>query len=216
MRTILFAILLASATLGLTGCQTAMYRAYESVGIEKRDILVDRVSSARDAQTAAKEQFESALDRFRSVVEVDGGDLERTYDRLNSEYERSQSRATAVSDRIDAVEQVAGDLFEEWEDELDEYSSPDLRRDSQRLLNDTRARYSTLIKSMRRAEKSMQPVLNTFRDQVLVLKHNLNAKAIGSLRKELSSIERQTATLMKEMERSIAEANEFIAEMKKS
>ncbi len=37
----------------LLGCQSAMYRALETVGIEKRDILVDRVSEARDAQEAA-------------------------------------------------------------------------------------------------------------------------------------------------------------------
>ncbi len=191
-----------------------MYRAYESFGVEKRDILVDRVEDARDAQSDAKEQFTSALDQFRSVVEVDGGDLERTYDRLNAEYERSAARATEVRNRIDSVEQVAQDLFDEWEDELEQYSNASLKRDSQRLLNDTRRRYGTLIQAMRRAEKSMDPVLSTFQDQVLVLKHNLNARAIGALRKELSSIERQTAALMKDMERSIAEANEFITSMK--
>jgi pyruvate/2-oxoacid:ferredoxin oxidoreductase beta subunit len=108
----------ASLVLLLSSCSTAYYRALETVGIEKRDILVDRVEEARDAQTEAKEQFTSALDQYRSVVAVDGGDLEETYDRLNGEYERSESRAQAVTDRVDAVQQVAEDLFEEWEDEL--------------------------------------------------------------------------------------------------
>lgn len=190
-----------------------MYSALESLGIEKRDMLVQRVGDARDAQQLAKEQFTSALDQFKSVVDVEGGDLERTYDRLNNEYERSQSRAQAVSERIGAVEQVAGDLFNEWEEELDDYSRASLRSDSQRLLNDTRRRYTTLIKTMRRAESSMNPVLEIFQDQVLALKHNLNAQAIGSLRKELASIEQQTSSLVRDMERSIAEANEFIATM---
>jgi hypothetical protein len=213
MRPLLLSSLLITA-LAVGGCQAAMYRAYESFGIEKRDILVDRVSEARDAQSVAKEQFASALDQFRNVVEVEGGELERTYDRLNGEYESSVARATAVRDRIAAVEQVAEDLFAEWEHELEDYSNASLRRDSQRLLNDTQKRYATLIKSMRRAESSMQPVLDTFQDQVLVLKHNLNARAIGSLRKELTSIERQTEALMKDMERSIAEANKFISGMR--
>lgn len=213
MITLIRTPLLIVTLLALAGCQAAMYRALESVGIEKREILVDRVEDARDSQEKAKEQFASALDQFRSVVQIEGGELERTYDRLNSEYERSKSRADEVTKRVDAVEQVAEDLFDEWEGELDEYSNASLRRDSQRLLNDTRRRYATLIKSLRRAEKSMHPVLDTFRDQVLVLKHNLNAQAIGSLRKELTSIERQTAALIKDMERAIAEANKFIAEM---
>lgn len=197
----------------LAGCQATMYRALESVGIEKRDVLVKRVSSARDAQDQAKEQFVSALDQFRALVNIEGGDLERTYDRMSKEYERSRDRAQEVRDRIDAVEDVAEALFEEWEDELDDYSDASLRRDSERLLNDTRRRYSGLIAAMHRAEKSMQPVLNVFQDRVLVLKHNLNAQAVGSLRSELGSIERQTSTLVKEMERSIDEANAFIKRM---
>jgi septal ring factor EnvC (AmiA/AmiB activator) len=214
MRKFVFlAVVVLSAPL-IAGCQAAMYSALESIGIEKRDVLVKRVSDARDAQESAKDQFASALDQFRSVVKVDGGELERTYDRLNSEYERSRTRAEAVAARIDAVEQVAEDLFADWVDELDEYSDASLRRDSERLLNDTKRRYAVLIKTMQRAESSMDPVLEIFQDQVLALKHNLNAQAIGSLRNELASIEKQTAALMKDMERSIAEANQFITSMK--
>jgi hypothetical protein len=210
---LLTAIAFTCAALALGGCRSAMYSALETIGIEKRDVLVRRVSEARDAQTQAKEQFTSALDRFRSVVKVDGGDLERTYDRLNADYERSSERAQEVRDRVDAVEQVADDLFEEWEDELDEYSNASMRNNSRRLLNDTRGRYQALVSAMRRAERSMDPVLETFQDQVLALKHNLNAQAIGSLRNELRSIEKQTAALVRDMERAIAEANAFIDAM---
>jgi hypothetical protein len=198
----------------LAGCQAAMYRALESVGIEKRDILVDRVGDARDSQTAAKEQFASALDRFRSVVQSEGTDLERVYDQVQSDYDKSRDRAQAVHDRIDAVESVAEDLFREWEKELDQYSNASLRRDSVRLLHDTRTRYTSLIRRMRLAEDKMQPVLEVFEDSALTLKHNLNAQAIRSLRTELSSIEKQTASLITEMNRSIDEANAFIDRMR--
>lgn len=201
--------ILAAAPL-VTSCTTAYYRALETVGIEKRDILVDRVEEARDSQTDAKEQFVSALDRYRSVVQVDGGDLEDVYDQLSSEFERSEARAQAVEQRVGAVEDVANDLFDEWENEIAQYSDPDLRRQSQRLLNDTRAEYRRLIAAMQRAESAMDPVLTLFRDQVLFLRHNLNARAIGSLEAELADIERATANLIAEMERSIAEASRFI------
>jgi len=71
-----------------------------------------------------------------------------------------------------------------------------------------------LIRRMRQAEERMQPVLETFEDSVLTLKHNLNAQAVRSLRGELTSIERQTATLIADMERAIAEADEFIGRMR--
>jgi hypothetical protein len=201
--------ILAAVSL-LASCTTAYYRALETVGVEKRDILVDRVEEARDSQNDAKEQFTSALDRYRSVIRVDGGDLEELYDRLAAELERSESRAQSVQERVASVESVAADLFDEWEDETAEYSDPDLRRQSQRLLNETRTEYRRLITAMQRAENAMDPVLTLFRDQVLFLRHNLNARAIGSLETELADIERATANLIAEMERSIAEASRFI------
>lgn len=205
------AMLIAAAA--LSSCSAAYYSALETVGIEKRDILVDRVEDARDAQNEAKEQFSSALEQYRSVVTVDGGDLEETYDRINSAYERSDSRAQDVTERIDAVQQVAEDLFDEWEDELDDYSDAGLRRQSERLLGETRDHYQQVVTAMRRAESAMYPVLTLFQDQVLVLRHNLNARAIGALENELDSIERATADLIGEMERAIAEASAFIDSM---
>jgi hypothetical protein len=197
----------------LAGCSSAYYKTMEGFGIEKRDILVDRVEDARDAQGDASEQFASALDQFRATVAFDGGDLEKTYDRLNAEYERCQAESEGVSGRIDAVQDVAEDLFMEWEKELDQYSKPELRRASASMLNDTRSRYKQLMASMRRAESSMAPVLESFEDQVLFLKHNLNARAIGALRNELDSIERDTANLIKQMQAAIDEANAFIDSM---
>jgi hypothetical protein len=201
------------AGLSLSGCRSAMYRAYETFGVEKRELLVKRVSAARESQEEAREQFSSALDQFRALVKVEGGELEENYDRVSSEYEESVARAQQVRERVDAVEHVSEDLFSEWEKELGEYTDPKLRRESQRLMRDTRQRYTALMSAMQEAEETMDPVLEAFQDQVLVLKHNLNARAIGSLRAELASIEDQTAELVADMDRAIEQANAFIASM---
>jgi len=196
-----------------TACSGTYYKAMESIGVEKRDILVDRVEEARDAQEDASEQFTSALDQFRATVSFDGGDLEAIYNRLNSEYEDSVAEAENVSARIDSVESVSEDLFEEWQEELAEYSNSEMRRNSESMLRDTKSRFKQMMTAMRRAEKSMDPVLEAFQDQVLYLKHNLNARAIGALSKELDGIERDTARLIADMQKAIAEADSFIRSM---
>ncbi len=208
MRIAVYLALFAAA--GLSGCQSMKYSAYEAVGIEKRDVLSSRVEKAAEAQDEAGQQFSSALEQFRATVEVQGGDLERTYDRLNREYERSVARADEVSERIDAVEHVAGALFDEWEDELEVYSDPDLKRRSEVILRDTRQRYQRMMTAMRRAEDSMAPVLEVFQDQVLFLKHNLNSMAIAAIREELSDIEQATDELIAAMNAAIIEARSFL------
>lgn len=197
----------------LSGCQSAYYSTLEKVGYHKRDILVERVGNARDAQQEGKEQFKSALEKFSSVLNFKGGALEDKYKQLNDEYEDSEVAADEVRNRIDAVESVAEALFEEWEEELGQYTNASLKRDSKNKLRDTRSRYQKLITAMRRAEKKMDPVLKAFKDQVLYLKHNLNAKAIMSLQKELHSVESNIAALIKDMEKSIREADAFIKEV---
>jgi hypothetical protein len=193
-----------------SGCQRAYYAAMEQFGYHKRDLLVTRVQDARDSQEEAKDQFKSALERFSAVLQFDGGALEDKYKQLNAELERSESAASDVHNRIQAVEDVAEALFKEWEAELDQYTNENLRRDSARQLRAARKRYTPLIRSMKRAETKIGPVLASFRDQVLYLKHNLNARAIASLQEELTSIETRIDDLIREMEASISEADAFI------
>jgi hypothetical protein len=204
---------LLALLLPLGACRGAYYGTLEKFGIQKRHILVDRVEEGRAAQRAAKEQFQSALEAFREVSRFEGGDLEDLYDRLVHEYAESEGRVEAVRERVDAIEKVAGDLFDEWEDELGQIQDQDLRRKSEHTMRETRERYAGLLDAMRGAERKMEPVLAVLKDHVLFLKHNLNAEAIASLQGSLVSIEDDVAALIREMEASIAEADAFIAAM---
>ncbi len=205
---------MAGLALAVAGCGTLYYSSLEKFGIEKRDLLVDRVESARDAQTQTQKTFSSALEAFTDLTGSDGGDLERTYDRLNAAYEASRASAKRVSDRIDSVADVGDALFREWKSELGDYSNESLRRESERQLAQTRVSYVEMMRKMRRAEASMSPVLEAFEDQVLFLKHNLNARVIAGLDSEVRSIRGQVDALIREMQVSVAEANDFIAGMR--
>lgn len=187
----------------------------EKVGIHKRDILVDRVEEGRNAQQEAKEQFQSALEKFTALSEFDGGNLQKTYDRLTKELKKSEDRASEVSDRIDAIEDVSEDLFKEWEKELKQYKNQKYRRISEQQFEQTYSLYQDLIVAMKKAETSIQPVLTTFQDQVLFLKHNLNAQAITSLDSQTELLKSDIHMLIDRMESSIAEADAFIKSMNK-
>ena len=202
--------LLSIFALTLTSCATAYYSTLERFGVEKRDILVDRVKDARGEQAEAQEVFASALEEFRSLVDVEGGDLEKKYDKLNASYDRSKQQAIDVRKRISDVSSVGDKLFKEWEGELELYDSADLRRRSQEQLDATRNDYTDLVAAMNKAADRMTPVLELYEDQVLFLKHNLNARAISSLDTERLKIEERVNALIEEMNTAIAEADAFI------
>jgi hypothetical protein len=212
-NSLLRCVALLLLTPALAACQSAYYGMAEKVGYHKREILVDRVGDSQEAQRDAQEQFRSALEQLGQLTGFDGGELEKVYEEMADEYEESEEAAAQVRERIDAVEHVAGALFGEWQDEIEEYTNPRLKADSQAKLRETRRRYDGMIAAMRRSEARMEPVLAALRDNVLYLKHNLNARAIASIKTELTSIENDTGLLIREMERSIAESDAFIASM---
>ena len=200
----------------LSACQSAYYGTMEKFGVEKRDILVDRVDDARDSQTDAQEEFRSALERLDAMLNIDGGNLEKQYNALLDDYEDSKSAAEGVRSRIDEVDEVANDLFDEWSEELGEYSNDTMRRESERQLRQTERRYAELLRVMERAADKMQPVLDKMQDNVLYLKHNLNAKAIDAIRGEFGNLQNDISALIKDMEAAVSESNRFIEAMKSS
>lgn len=194
----------------LSGCRSTYYSAMEHIGIHKRDLLRDNVQEARVDQKEASEQFKDALTRLKEVYSYQGGSLEDSYNKLKDEYDKCSKKAQAVSSRIDKVEQIADDLFAEWKGEIKTISSSSLRDKDEAKLKETKRKFDNLRDTMRKAEKRMKPVLTELNDQVLYLKHNLNAQAIGSLKGETEDIEKEVKKLIQDMNASITEADSFI------
>lgn len=198
------------AAIVLTGCTSLYYAGMEKLGKEKRDILVQRVLDGKKDQEKAKEQLKTTLEAFQQLTGFDGGNLEKTYKKLNGSLEDAQSRAKDLTDRVASIDKVAGDLFAEWEKEIGEMKNGELRNKSRRILRDTKLRHQQYMQKMRATEKKIAPVLQAFHDQVTFLKHNLNAKAIGSLKNTSAKLDTDVAALITDIESSIAEADSFI------
>jgi len=197
----------------LSGCQSAYYSAMEKVGVHKRDILIDRVEETKDSQQESQQEFQSALERLTTLINFDGGELQDAYNQLNDDYESSLQAANEVSSNINKVEDVAEALFDEWNDELEQYKSASLKRQSSKKLAATQRQFSQLLRSMRSAESKMEPVLSSLQDNVLYLKHNLNAQAVAAIKGEFTNLKRDIQLLMNDMNKSIEDSNKFIEQM---
>ncbi len=206
-------LILPALILGLSSCSTMYYGTMEKMGVHKRDIMVNRVKEARETQNEAKQQFLTAMEQFKNVVNFQGGDLEKEYNKLNATLQKSESKAADVRNRISAVEDVSDALFSEWSSEIKQYNSETLRKSSQQKYDVTKKKYTELIKVMKKAEAKLEPALAPLRDQVLFMKHNLNARAIAGLSKELINIQTNVDKLVRDMESAIAQADAFIASL---
>jgi len=207
--------LLLATLVSVTSCRSVVYSTYEKFGVYKRDLLKKRVIAARDEEKNAQQEFKDALTRLKELLQFDGGELEKRYRGLQSDYDDASARVAVVHKRIQEVETVAGDLFAEWETENRQIGTDSLRQTSRKQLNDTRQRYDEMLAALKKSEQSMDPVLHKLHDYVLALKHALNAQAIAALGGESSKIQADILRLIEEMNASIARADDFIRQMPK-
>ena len=201
----------AGALLMLSGCTSAYYEVMQKLGKEKRDILVQRIKDAKKDQEQTKEKLQTTMESFQELTGFQGGDLEKSYKKLNGEYESAEGQANKLRDKIKSIDQVSGDLFSEWQKEIDEMHNRQLKDRSETMLRDAKTRQAAYMRAMHATEEKMAPVLGAFHDQVLFLKHNLNARAIGSLKATSAKINGDVDSLIKSMDGSMAEADRLIA-----
>ena len=213
MKTMMFVpfVLIVSCANPITkAVNKVKYSAWEKIGYEKRDLFKREVNNVKEEQEETQEAFKDALEQLKEVYAFDGGNLEKEQKRLSAAYEEAAEEAHEVREKIQKVDQVANDLFVEWEDEIEEIKTSDYRRRSTKQLSETKKRYGDLHRKLLKSEARIEPVLTKLHDQVLFLKHNLNAKAIAGLKTEGTRIEADISKLMRDMESSNKEAEEFI------
>ncbi len=217
MKSFKYLILSLLTLLFVSGCATTnsvYYKGMEKVGFHKRDIMVDRVQNVQDSQRDAQEEFKSALEQFGSLVHIEDSNLKKAYEKFSDEYENAKEAAEDLVSRIDKLEDVSVALFQEWEEELELYKNAKLKSQSAKQLRDTRMKYKKMMRVMRSSQKSMNPILATFQDNVLILKHSLNAQAIGALQGEFGTLKKEISSLISQMNQSIKASDAFIKEMR--
>ena len=206
-------LFLFSCTLLLVSCQTAYYKTMKTFGKEKRDILVARVKDSKKDQEQTKEKLKTTMETFQELTGFQGGSLEKSYKKLNSDYEAAKAQSDKLHDRIQSIDQVSGDLFSEWQKEINDMGNKKLKSQSAALLRDSKERQASYMKAMRKTESQIAPVLKSFQDQVLFLKHNLNARAIGSLKGTSAQINTDVTSLMTTIDNSMQEADKLISSL---
>ncbi len=208
--------LVMSTLLFTAGCRSVYNATMENVfGYEKRELFKKSVTALQSEQKDAQKEFKDALTRLKELYGFQGGELESVYGKVKSSYDRCDSEAKAVHTRIGNMEDLAKSMFNEWEKEIQQYTNPSLAAASREQLRLTKDRYAQLSRTVRDAEATMQPVLGQLKDNVLFLKHNLNASAIGSLQGEATNIQKQIEELLTRMNASIAESDKFIQSLPK-
>ena len=211
MKTSLAATL-APLLLALGACQTSpYYAALEAVGVENRELLVDRVSDTRGSIGRAETEMQRLMRVYRETADADPNNIEGAYERLDDAYDDATGRVRGVENDIEAMKQVADDTFAEWERELALYQDAQLRAESAARLEEMRGRYAALERTLDEVQQSLDPVLFAFRDRVLYLKRNMNVATLADMKTQAPGLTEEVRSALAELERAEAATAEFLA-----
>ncbi len=200
--------------LNLVSCSTIYYNTWEFFGQEKRDILESKMENVESSQESAGEQLQDSLEIIREKFNFKEGELEETYDDLSDDYDNFEKRSRDLDQRISSAQEVADDLFDEWKEEAYALDNRTYRKNSLSKRSKTMKSFNRALVSTKKVQKKMDTILKQYKDHVIYLKHNLNAKIIGNLEVEMKSIVRDVQSLIKEIEASKSKTSEFISTLK--
>ncbi len=213
VRFALFFTIIAAGSVFLAACQTArsVYDSTrEAFGMQKRDIMIGEVKDARHSLEEVKGQFQSAMDTFNNVLHSQEGKLEEKYKTLKSENEKTEKKTGNIQKSIDSVLRVSESMFAEWEAELNQYYSENLRSGSEQRMQEAKSQNNRLISAMTLANEKAGPVLAAFSDLVLFSRHNLNSETAESLTIELDAAADKVASFSQEIDAAMSEADTLL------
>lgn len=196
------------------GCQATYYKIWEKLGKEKRDLLLSDVNAVKTQQQETAEHFKDALTRLQEAYGKKNTKLQAMYDRIKSDDERAHSEAEALNKRVERMNTTARDLFREWESELNTFTNREFKAKSKANLQRARKSFEALSQSLDKSTARMKPLLSRLHETTLFLKHNLNAQSLGAMKNESKAIEQNLDALLKQMNASIQEADEFLSVLK--
>lgn len=197
----------------VVACTTVDPYAELDYGQLTREQLTASIEDARDTQTAVRAQFDATLDQFVTLVSADRNNWQTAFDQLKAEYAANQAQAAIIRSLIEDVESHSADLFNEWESELALFQDQNLRFKRELDLQEARRQCGQLLLSLHATENRMIPVLSAFRDYLVFLQDNLDARTVASLQPELAAMAGNIADLFYNIDSTIVESDEFLAEL---
>lgn len=179
-----------------------------------RDNFIVAIKDANSTQDAVKAQFQNASDQFMQLINFHGGALEDKYVELQKEYLKSKELLNDFQNKINKIKKSASNLFKEWDKEIEQYSDGKIQAKSKELKDESVKQYEMIIVLMERNEQNLEDYLKILGDNVLFLKHNLNSKAVFSLREVSAELQGNINDIILDIDNSITKTNEFIQHMK--
>lgn len=179
--------------LGLGACASTTKQAQS---VQDVDELLTRIERVQVEATLAKDKAREALVELTTLVAPGfSGDATKQFATLEESIEASQTQAQTFRNSITPMTRSADDVFSRWTKDLESFGNTRMRQRSQTRLDETRARYQTVLTSSQAVLVSVEAFNADLEDQALFLASDLNASAVQAIHPEVRSLHERAKEL---------------------
>ncbi len=207
--TIATSIALALPALMLIGgCTTTTEK---SQSLQRIDDLLAQVERVQVESLVGKEKARAAIDQLDTLVAPEfAGDPAQVYAQLLSAIEASEAQDRTLASAIAPLSATAEQMFMQWTADLEAFGNSRMRERSHMRLEETRARYQTVLNASNSAHVSYEAFNADLRDHALFLGHDFNSTALSSLKADVLALKERSNELDARFDASAAAAKAYV------
>lgn len=186
-------IALALPTLFVVSCTATTEK---SQSLQRIDDLLSQIERVQVESLVAKEKARAALDQLETLVSPGfSGDAAAIYAQLVTAIEQSETQQRTFSSAISPLSTTAEQMFLQWTADLEAFGNSRMRERSHMRLEETRARYQTVLNAANAAHVSFEGFNADLRDHALFLGHDFNSAALSSIATDVVALKERSGEL---------------------
>jgi hypothetical protein len=125
---------------------------------------------------------------------------ENTYKKLSQGVDQCDKKREAARKSAEGMKKEADKFFAAWEKEQEELTSEDIKARSQERLQFYKDRFTEMTDAMTAAGEAYEPFINSLRDQVMLLGHDLSEDGIAALQNEAKTLNANAERLFQKID----------------
>jgi hypothetical protein len=170
--------------------------ARQDQSLRKVDNLVERIERVHLESELSKARMREGLASLAQVADPNmKGDVSIAYADFVKTVEASEKQAKALRAAVEPMKRSAKPFFQQWSDDLQDFTDQKMRKRSRTRLNETRERYEAIVAAVDPALAGYELFNQSMRDNMLFLGNDFNPTSVAMVRGDVRSLTRQAAEL---------------------
>ncbi len=196
------------AVLAFSSCASTTKQAQS---VQEVDDLLTRVERVQVEATVSRDKAREALQNLTVLVAPNfAGDATKAFATLQQSIESSEKETLEFRRAITPMAQSAESVFGRWTADLESFGNTRMRQRSQTRLDETRARYQTVLTTAQAVLVTLESFNADLNDQALFLASDLNASAVQAIHPEVRELHERAKELDGRVETCSAASRNYV------